>query len=155
MTQLGRTRLHRTRWPGETILLSRASSEARIFAEVCHWITWVSLKTNINKIIFMFRNLFHSLLWFMIPDLHISIPRYGRKSFQYCTISELPLNLALTREGSSTLAGKRTQRNAFPDPPHANTQHLCLFAGFYQNIYMTNRSRSHRIRNALQTGPAC
>lgn len=35
------------------------------------------------------------------------------QSLQNYTISELPLSLTLTREGSNTLAAQRTQRNAF------------------------------------------
>lgn len=39
------------------------------------------------------------------------------QSLQNYTISELPLSLTLTREGSNTLAAQRTQRNAFQDHP--------------------------------------
>lgn len=64
-----------------------------------------------------------------LPTMSFRCPHLRKSSpaLQNYTISELPLNLTLTREGSNTLAAKRTQRNASPDHTHLypllNTQH--------------------------------
>lgn len=85
--------------------------------------------------------------------IHWKCPHKKKSSnLQNDTISELPLDITPTREGSNTLTAKRTQRNASTDHTHLfpplNTQHTAtVSAQSLQKIlnqhypHMTNRSR--------------